>query len=77
MLAAKPLPVTVIVVPTGPLVGLEVMLGAVTVAVMVKVAEACAGRPIGKLASIWYVPGGAEERVRVIEKAPVGDVVTY
>ena len=55
----------------------------VTVVVTVKVAEACAGRPKGKLASIGYLPGGTggaegtEERVRVVEKAPVGDVVTY
>ena len=78
MLAAKPLPVTVIVVPTGPLVGLKATLGAVvTVVVTVKVAEACTGRPIGKPASIRYVPDGAEGTIRVVEKVPVGAVVTY
>ncbi len=48
-----------------------------------KVAKACAGKPIGKLASIGYVPGGTggaegtEGRIRVVEKVPLNDVVTY
>ncbi len=42
-----------------------------------KVAKACTGRPIGKPASIRYVPGGAEGTIRVVEKVSVGDVVTY
>ena len=54
VLAAKPLPVTVIVIPAGPLAGLKVMLApVVTVVVTVKLAVACAGRPVGKPASIW------------------------
>ncbi len=78
MLAAKPLPVTVTQKPAYALVGLKVMLPVVVAAVVtVKVAEACADTPIGKPASIEYVPSDTEETSRAIEKVPVDDVVTY
>ncbi len=43
--------------------------------VTVKVAEASVGGPIGKSASIEYVPGGADGTIRVLEKVPVDDAV--
>lgn len=45
--------------------------------VTVKVAEACAGAPIGKTASTGYVPGGSEGTTRVVEKVPLDNVVTF
>lgn len=73
MLAGNPLPVIVIVVTIGPLAGFKVILEPPVTA---KLAAACALAAVGKAARTIYVTGGTEETVRVVEKLPVGDVVT-
>jgi hypothetical protein len=71
---AKPAPVTVTVVPTGPEVGFRVIDGVTVKVVTVKIAEAVFA--LASVAVTVLAPAEEAGTTNVAEKAPVADVVT-